>query len=453
MKTIANIAIIGLASALRIAEEGDSMDVDYCAKVAEIPEDATWDQISGMITKETGEVWEEEDFNDFVNGCFGGDSDAEEGEDVEDSGDEAADVSSQSGSASGADSTDEEGSMDGSETSSVYDDSSAGSLTSDEDEAASASGSDDDEAASASGSDDAASGSGSGSGAGSDDEGSDEGSSDEGSALDSDEEEFLGWCERINELPEDATWEDIEAGLIEEFGEDNAPAEEEFIAVSWACGAVEHGTEFINSFEDVCYEIAENFPDAEYADVVDFLTEELGDDAPTEDEWIAINWACDAAAEYGEEYYGEEEGDVLAQTKDLDIPDEVAAGHCGDLDHLADIGVLDGTWEDILAYIVEHHGADGAPSEAEFDYVVDFCANQKPQGEGAAQIKEDDDDEEPTEEDIGELIAACEVFDHIPEGAHWTQIHEILVEELGDDAPEKAEWLEFSEFCAEVKDF
>merc|ERR1719464_1125487 len=208
--------------------------------------------------------------------------------DSADSGDEA---SSQSGSASGSgpDSTDEEGSMDGSETSSVFDDSSAGSLTSDEDEAASASGSDDDEAASGSSDDEAASGSGSGSGS---DSGSDEGSSDEGSALDSDAEEFLGWCDKIDQLPEDATWEDIEAGLIEEYGEENTPTEEEFIAVSWACSAVHHGTEFINSFEDVCYEIAENFPGAEYADVIDFLTEELGDDAPTEDEWNAINWAC-----------------------------------------------------------------------------------------------------------------------------------------------------------------
>jgi hypothetical protein len=206
-------------------------------------------------------------------------------------------------------------------------------------------------------------------------------------------------------------------------GED-APAQEEFIAVSWACGAVEHGTDFINDFEDICDAIAEEVPEgAAYADVIDFLTEELGDDAPTEEEWNAINWACDAAAEYGEDYYGEDEDDSTpAPTTEAQIMDDTGAGeehhdhdhsedehhdhdhseeephHCEDLAHLAELGVLDLTWEEILAHIVEAHGADGAPTQIEFNDEVAYCAAQKPQDHGAAQIKVDESDDEDDSE-------------------------------------------------------
>ena len=365
MKTIANIAIIGLASALRIAEEGRmaediDQEIDYCAKVAEIPEDATWEQISGMITEQTGEVWEEADFADFVEGCFGDDDEEEE------DGDEAADES-------GPDSTDEEEPMDGSETSSIYEDDDSDSLTSDEPDVDS----DVDSVATSYDADDyETSFSGEDSADGSDT--SDESDSadqlfDSSDDSNDEEDEFAYWCGRIAET-EGASWEELEAGLIEELGED-APAQEEFIAMTWACGAVEHGTEFINDFEDVCDAIAEEVPEgAAYADVIDFLTEELGDDAPTEEEWNAINWACDAAAEYGED----EDDSTPVPTTEAQIKDDTVSGeehhdhdhsgeehhHCEDLAHLADIGILDKTWDEIFAHIVDAHGAEGAPTEA-----------------------------------------------------------------------------------------
>ena len=473
MKTIANIAIIGLASALRIAEEGRQAEdidteIDYCAKVAEIPEDATWEEISGMITKETGDVWEEADYANFLEDCFGS-ADGEQSEETsgdeateETSGDEAADESSQ-----GPDSTDEEEPMDGSETSSVFDDG-EGSLTSDEEDAGSvATDQTDYDTPTSFDGEDSAEGSDSADGSETEGEDGDDQLFDDSDDSNDSEEEFAYWCERIAELPEGASWEDVEAGLIEEFGED-APAQEEFIAVSWACGAVEHGTDFINDFEDICDAIAEELPEgATYADVADFLTEELGDDAPTEEEWDAINWACAAAAEYGEDYYGEdyygedEDDSTPAPTTEAQIKDDTVSEeehhHCEDLAHLAEIGVLEGSWDEILAYIVEHHGAEGAPTQAEFEAEEAFCAAQgppKPHGDGAAQTKVDESDDEddsegPTEEEIAELFAACEVLEHIPAGAHWTDVEKILVDELdADDVPTKDEWFDFQDFCA-----
>ena len=240
--------------------------------------------------------------------------------------------------------------------------------------------------------------------------------------------------------------------------------------MTWACGAVEHGTEFINDFEDVCDAIAEEVPEgAAYADVIDFLTEELGDDAPTEEEWNAINWACDAAAEYGED----EDDSTPVPTTEAQIKDDTVSGeehhdhdhsgeehhHCEDLAHLADIGILDKTWDEIFAHIVDAHGAEGAPTEAEFDAEVAYCASQpapqgpaQPHGDGAAQIK--DDSEGPTEEEIADLFEACAVLELIPEGAHWTEVEAILVEEFAaDDGPTKKEWKEFQDFCAGAADF
>ena len=486
MKTIANIAIIGLASALRIAEEGrtaepldtgmgpqddpEEADVDYCAKIADIPEDATWEQISGMITEETGEVMTEEEFNWFVNDCFG-DEEAGEG------------------------SNDEEGTTGGSDTSSIYEGSSDGSLTSDDpdadsetsdDDAAGTETSDDDGASSVTSDDD---GVASSSGESVDETSNDADDSDDTDSVDhlfdssddshDSEEEFAYWCERINGLPEGATWDEIESGLIEEFGEEDVPAQEEFIAVSWACGAVEHGTEMINDFEDVCDAIVEHVPEgAAYADVVDFLVEELGDDAPTEEEWDAINWACTAAAEYDDYYgedYGEDEDDKTpatteAQIKDDDMPtEEEMRSHCGDLAHLADEGVLDGEWEDILAHIIDAHGADGAPTQAAFEATEAFCAGEsahegsaphgsaKPHEGSAAQTKEDDsdddesEDDEPTEEELLEVFAICGAIHDIPAGAKWNEIHDVLVEELdADDVPTEEEWPLLKDFCHEL---
>ena len=386
MKTIANIAIIGLASALRIREEAEDLEADYCAEIAQIPDDATWEDISAMIVEKTGEEITEADFDAAVAECFGdfdgegegdegeGEGDDEDADEFEGSGDDdegegsgddddEVDGSSQ-GSGPGddsddgdadADSTDGEGSMDGSDV--EYDDgSSVGSLSSGEGSADSQDGED-----------------------GEEEEG-------EWSDMSDDEAEFLGWCASIAEIPDDATWEDIAAGLEEEMGDD-APTEEEFIAVSWACGAVEHGTDFINDFEDVCWAIVEHVPEgAGYADVVEFLAEELGDDVPTEDEWNAINWACEAAAEWeaaygdeGDEDDGEEEPAPMeeAQIKDDDLPTpEQMAAHCPDLDHIEAAGVdLEGDWDDILAFIVKEFGDEGAPTEAEFDAVVEFCAD------------------------------------------------------------------------------
>jgi hypothetical protein len=50
--------------------------------------------------------------------------------------------------------------------------------------------------------------------------------------------------------------------------------------------------------------------------------------------------------------------------------------HCADLAHLADEGVLDGEWEDILAHIIDAHGADGAPTQAAFEATEEFCAGE-----------------------------------------------------------------------------
>jgi len=188
----------------------------------------------------------------MIEGCFG--SEEEHEETGEGSGDEAADESSH-----GPDSTVEEEPMDGSETSSVYDDG-EGSFTSDEEDTHTfldGEGSDH--------------GSDSADGSVTEGETGDDQLFDDSDDSGDSEEEFAYWCERIAET-EGAPWEEVEAGLIEEFGEDG-PSHEEFIAVSWACGAVEHGTDFINDFEDICDAIHEEVPEGSaYADVVEFLT-------------------------------------------------------------------------------------------------------------------------------------------------------------------------------------
>jgi len=127
--------------------------------------------------------------------------------------------------------------------------------------------------------------------------------------------------------------------------------------------------------------------------------------------------------------------------------EEHTGDHCGDLDHLASEGILDGDWDSILAHIVDAHGADGAPTEDEFFAEVTKCANKpatqgppKPHEDGAAQIKDDD----MTEDDMGDHDH-CEDLAHLAsEGildGDWDSILAHIVDAHGaDGAPTKDEF-------------
>ena len=187
-----------------------------------------------------------------------------------------------------------------------------------------------------------------------DDEGDDE----------DDDDEFAHWCERIAELPEEATWDDVKDDLAAEFGDD-APAEEEFIAVSWACEAAAH--EAIEDFEEVCATIAtEVDPETPWSEMEAVLDEKLGEDAPTEDQWTALVWACEAAAEYGDEDGDDEDGDDEdgddedGDDEDGDDEDEDSEEfnpshyeeYCDELEQIPE----DMPWADVEAYLLNEHG-------------------------------------------------------------------------------------------------
>ena len=319
MKTIATYIIIGLAAGLRMREadadaqqpEYEITDAEFCNMIS----GETYDDLKAELGEEEAPTREE--FGEWQADCAAGSAGPDHG-----SGDE------------------KDGDTDG-------DDNQAATSDSGDDKAEGTS-------------DDNKEGS-------SDDEG--EGSSDDedDSSDSSDDSEFAYWCERIGELPEGTTWDDVKDDLAAEFGED-APAEEEFVAVTWACKAAEH--EAIEDFEEVCAMIAEHVdPETPWDEIEAVLAEELGSDAPTEEEWNDIVWACEAAAEYGDEDSEEEkpEGSAEAQIKD----DEFAmiAALCEVLAGLPD----DADWSDLEDALDEQEMSDEPPTGQEFEDFKIFC--------------------------------------------------------------------------------
>lgn len=110
---------------------------------------------------------------------------------------------------------------------------------------------------------------------------------------------------------------------------------------------------------------AEVDPETPWDEIEAVLAEELGSDAPTEEEWNDLVWACEAAADYGDEDSEEEkpEGSAEAQIKDDDFA--MVAALCELLASLPD----DADWSDLdgaLAQINEEEMSHDEPSDEEW---------------------------------------------------------------------------------------
>ena len=94
--------------------------------------------------------------------------------------------------------------------------------------------------------------------------------------------EFMQHCDKIAEIPEGTTWDQIAEVMNQEMGAD-APTHEEFIATSWACGAVDAG-HAIYDLQELCHHFAEELPeDATFEAIAELANEAFGVDAPTEE--------------------------------------------------------------------------------------------------------------------------------------------------------------------------
>ena len=502
MKTIATIAIIGLASALRIREDPDAefnaaledyemTNEDFCAMISS----DTYENLKATYGEEEAPTREE--FDEIRAACNGegegsdhgtdgdhGDHDGEHGDDKDHDGEHGDDADHDGEHGDDKDHDDGEhgdhddhGDHDGEHGDDKDHDGEHGDDKDHDDEHGDDKDHDGDDA----------------------DHDGEHGDDEDGDDEEGEDEEFAYYCNMISQIPEDTPWPEIEAGLAEEFG-DELPSHEDFVAFSWACEAAAHDA--IEDFESVCAMIAETFEAGVdfHADVEPFLIDVLGSDSPGSDEWDAILGLCfETAEEHDAEQAEKAEATTKAQIKDEELTEKDIAEmltHCADIDLIVSKVGDSATWDEISAAIVAEFGADEAPTQEDYEFVEQLCIDliapvegsgpqgsvegSGPQGSiegsgpgsrpanGSAAQKKDgpgsqgppkdgdsdgddsEDDIELTEEEEADLLALaehCHHLDDLPEDAEWSDIED----EFGDDEPPtKEDWDFFTGFCRQL---